>query len=211
MGASRVLAYPTMKRCSSEVVQCSTSRKTKTGGGETSSVVVGEKCYRNMKPVKLRPSLLENLMGRQSGIKSTPGKTPAPVQRSDSTLSLRRCKVLLNADFKDILLALEGVPVHEEVGGEEGGEEGRASGMRMSKDPLTTDEFYVSSSDDEDGESGGAGVAASAPMDFETCLDSLYASNDEEEVEDSDDGKGVAALAYNPPAPLVVPPPPNSK
>ena len=48
VGASRVLAYPTMKRCSGEVVQCSTSRKTKTGGGETSSVVVGEKCYRNM-------------------------------------------------------------------------------------------------------------------------------------------------------------------
>ena len=79
VGASRVLAYPTMKRCSGEVVQCSTSRKTKTGG---------------------------------------------------------------------------------------------------------------------------AGVAASAPMDLETCLDSLYASNDEEEVEDSDDGKGVAALAYNPPAAL---------
>ena len=39
-------------------------------------------------------------------------------------------------------------------------------------------------------------------MDLETCLDSLYASNDEEEVEDSDDGKGVAALAYNPPAAL---------
>ena len=56
VGASRVLAYPTMKRCSSEVAQCSTSTKTKTGGGKTSSVVVGEKCYRNMKPVKLRPS-----------------------------------------------------------------------------------------------------------------------------------------------------------
>ena len=68
--------------------------------------------------------------------------------------------MLLNADFKDILLALEGVPVHEEVGGEEGGEKGRASGMRMSKESLTIDEFYVSSSDDEDGESGGAGVAA---------------------------------------------------
>ena len=64
----------------------------------------------------------------------------------------------------------------------EGGEKGRASGMRMSKESLTIDEFYVSSSDDEDGESGGAGVAASAPMDLETCLDSLYASNDEEEA-----------------------------
>ena len=77
VGASRVLAYPTMKRCSGEVVQYSASRKTKTGGGETSSVVVGEKCYRNMKPVKLRPSLLENLMGRQRSTKTTSEKTLA--------------------------------------------------------------------------------------------------------------------------------------
>ena len=39
VGASRVLANPTMKRCGGEVAQRSTSTKKKTGGGETSSVV----------------------------------------------------------------------------------------------------------------------------------------------------------------------------